>query len=126
MHVLDPAKAFPACDARGRYSRELEELRHVAASGVYAIIQANEILYVGESHSGRLFDTITRHFREWRPENDPQGRRRGGTMYDRRKVRVCYQVTEADTAQTLQYAEIERLRPRDNSIDGNAIDTIPI
>lgn len=99
------------------------------ASGIYAVTdQAGKVLYVGESHSGRLYDTITRHFRDWSidPKNDALGRRRGGTTYDRHRVRVCFVVTEPGTAQALQYAEIERLRPRDNSIDGKAVDVIPV
>lgn len=34
--------------------------------------------------------------------------------------------SQPDTAQTLAYAEIERLRPRDNSIDGKAVDYIDV
>jgi excinuclease UvrABC nuclease subunit len=36
-------------------------------SGVYLIrrILTDEILYVGESHTGRLYETLTRHFQNW-------------------------------------------------------------
>lgn len=132
--ILDTAKAFPVTRpvARGksrRYAEALELLRPHRASGIYAVTdQAGKVLYVGESHSGRLYDTITRHFRDWSidPKNDALGRRRGGTTYDRGRVKVCFVVTEPGTAQALQYAEIERLRPRDNSIDGKAVDVIPV
>lgn len=125
--LLDIHQAKPVADLRGRYAPHVEALRRGKHSGVYAIFRGRECLYVGESHTGNLFGTITRHFRQWKldPSKDAQGRRRGGTMYDRRKVRVVYVIIEHDVAQVLQYAEIERLRPRDNSIDGKAVDVVP-
>lgn len=124
--ILDLGESVPAI-VGGKYHPHLAAIRSTRSSGIYAIVAGRSVLYVGESHSGRLYDTITRHFREWKidPRKDAQGRRRGGTQYDRRKVRVVYVITEPDTAQTLQYAEIERLRPRDNSIDGKSVDVIP-
>jgi excinuclease UvrABC nuclease subunit len=110
-----------------RYHPLLAQLRGVKASGVYAIAdRSGRVLYVGESHSGRLYDTITRHFRAWAidPRNDPAGRRRGGTMYDRREVRVAYVVTDPSVAQAFQFAEIDRLTPRDNQVQGKSRDTI--
>lgn len=126
--ILDTTKAFGVSAPGGKYHADLVSIRHSKACGIYAIIEGRRVLYVGESHSGRLYDTITRHFRDWKidPSTDALGRRRGGTTYDRYKVRVVFVVTEPDTAQTLQYAEIERLRPRDNSIDGKAVDVIPV
>lgn len=132
--ILNPARAFLACPRLGTtkryapYHPELAALRRTRASGIYAIVEGGEVLYVGESHTGRLYDTITRHFRKWEidPERDAQGRRRGGVPYNRYKVRVVYVITEPDTAQALQYAEIERLRPRDNSIDGKRVDVLPV
>jgi len=115
--VLDLARAFPVLGPDGRYHPELRDLAGRRASGVYAILEGRRVLYVGESHTGRLYDTITRHFRRWKidPARDALGRRRGGTTYRRGAVRVVYRVTEADTAAALQYAEIERLDPRDNT-----------
>lgn len=118
--MLKLKDAFPAAGPLG-YHDNLEELRAYKASGVYAILKGRQVLYVGESHTGRLYDTITRHFREWRPFHDPQGRRRGGTMYRRQDVRVIYCVTPADQAQQLQYEEIQRLRPKDNTLDGASV-----
>lgn len=111
--------AFPATGPDGRYHPHLAELRSYEASGVYAIIEGKRVLYVGESHTGRLYDTITRHFRKWRidPANDRIGRRRGGTTYDRDAVRVIYLITATTEAQDVQYAEIQRLGPEDNQID---------
>lgn len=117
------ADAFPALGKDGRYHPHLAELRDYQASGVYAIVSPRGlVLYVGESHSGRLYDTITRHFRAWKVDRftDAQGRRFGGTTYDRNKVRVIYLVCNAGEAQERQYAEIQRLQPRDNINDGSS------
>lgn len=116
---LQTKDAFPATGPDGRYHAHLAELRSYEASGVYAILKGNRVLYVGESHTGRLYDTITRHFRSWRvdPANDRLGRRRGGTTYDRHASRVIYLITDPREAQDVQYAEIQRLGPEDNQID---------
>lgn len=110
---------IPAVDRSGAYHPALDALRHIHASGVYAILDDNsgECLYVGESHTGRLFDTITRHFRRWRinPHTDATGRRRGGTTYDRTRVSVSYSVTRDDQAQAAQAEWIAELDPRDNT-----------
>lgn len=129
VQLLNLAAAFPAVDRSGKYAPQLEPLRRSRVSGVYAIADASRrTLYVGESHTGRLFDTITRHFRSWRvdPSRDAQGRRRGGTMYDRRRVLVAFVITEPDAAQAFQFAEISRLRPRDNQVEGVTADAIDL
>jgi hypothetical protein len=116
--------AFPATTAglAKHYHPHLAILRGREASGVYAILSSQgAVLYVGESHTGRLYDTITRHFRRWRPQDDPQGRRVGGTTYDRHRSRVIYLVTAPGDAQDIQYGEIQRLEPRDNSNDGSSV-----
>lgn len=119
--ILDPKTAQPAVDHHGHYSAALAALNGRTLSGLYAIVQAGRVVYVGESHTGRLYDTITRHFRDWRidAKHDAQGRRRGGMTYDRERTAVVYAITDADAAPTLQYAEIRRLRPRDNTNDGH-------
>jgi len=50
------------------YPEWLRNLR--GSSGVYVIRDArtSEVLYVGESHSGRVYETLTRHFQEVRHE----------------------------------------------------------
>lgn len=115
---LNLASAKRPTHAGGRrYAPWLDDLTD--KSGVYAIIDAGTraVLYIGESHSGQLRDTITRHFRRWRidPSTDATGRRRGGTTYDRQAVMVAHIVTPADKAIDAQYREIERLKPRDNT-----------
>ena len=126
--ILDTASAFPAMTARNGkrvYHHSLRLLDAKAASGVYAIVDSatRRVLYVGESHTGRLFDTITRHFRSWTmaPGEDSQGRRRGGTTYQRERVSVAYVLTDKRDAQDIQFAEIQRLKPRDNSVDGSTV-----
>lgn len=72
-------------------------------SGAYVIravgLFSSTIVYVGESHAGRLYDTVCRHFQGWRREktrwlgffvpsdNDP------GTTYDREVCEVAVRVT---------------------------------
>lgn len=70
-----------------------------------------------ESHSGRLFGTLTRQLQRWRvdPARDRHGRSEGGTQYDRFAVLVVVVVTRADRAQDVQADEIARLDPADNS-----------
>ncbi len=89
-------------------------------SGVYIIRDAetHETLYVGSS-TGRLYDTLTRHFQIWRrwkgfwagqfaEGHDP------GLTYDRSKVEVAVRLTRADQALDEEARLIQRLRPRDN------------
>ncbi len=120
---LSYGSSFPAVvgGARSAYSPRLRELANLHASGVYVLYDAKtrESLYVGESHSGRLYDTITRHFRAWSPANDPQGRRVGGTTYARERVRIAVQLTGDGEAADHQYAAILAFSPRDNQVRGD-------
>ena len=96
----------------------LRALRH--AYGAYAIRRNGRVLYVGESHKGRLYDTITRHFQGWSraklwwrgflgPATDP------GRVYDRRGSEVAVlRVASAAAAVRLQAHLIGRLDPEDN------------
>jgi len=81
-------------------------------SGAYAIRETDswgrQVVYVGESHSGRLYGTITRHFQTWRGST-------AGLRYDRGRVQVAVCVSEASDAQALQLRLIRRLKPADNS-----------
>ena len=72
-------------------------------------------------HSGRLFQTITRHFQQWRRDkawwsfqfgraHDP------GVTYPRGNVEVAVRVTPASRAIDTQGALMRRLQPRDNVI----------
>lgn len=92
-------------------------------SGVYAIrrpgLLAWEVLYVGESHTGRLRKTLTRHFSGWSrgkdwwsgifgSPNDP------GLTYNRAAVEVRVWLCPAGDAIELQDRLIRKLGPRDN------------
>ena len=79
-------------------------------SGVYAIADlAGRVLYVGESHTGRLYETLTRHLRRWF---------KGGLWqphYDRAKVQLAWRATSANDAQTQEALLIAHYKPRDNT-----------
>lgn len=111
--------------ARGEaYPEWVRNLR--GKSGVYVIRERNrrgdaEVVYVGESHSGKLYETLTRHFQIWRrwkgwwsgqfgEGHDP------GLTYDRERVEVAVRVTSPDDAIDEEARLIRRLRPRDNRI----------
>lgn len=104
--------------ASGAYPQWVRELKH--KSGVYLIRDAtsHELLYVGSS-SGRLYDTLTRHFQTWRrfkgfwkgqyaEGHDP------GLTYDRDEVEVAIRLTRSDNSLDEEARLIHRLRPRDN------------
>jgi hypothetical protein len=89
---------------------------------VYVIRERREgkkpvVVYVGQSSTGRLFETLTRHFQTWRrwkgfwrgqyaEGHDP------GLTYDRASVDVGVRVTDDSFEEEARL--IARLRPRDN------------
>jgi hypothetical protein len=95
-------------------------------SGAYVIRELGadgtpEIVYVGQSSSDRLYDTLTRHFQQWRrwkgfwrgqyaEGHDP------GLTYDRSRVEAAVRITPASRALDEEARLIRRLRPRDNII----------
>jgi hypothetical protein len=91
-------------------------------AGVYVIrnLATREVVYVGSS-TGRLYDTLTRHFQTWRRH---KGFWRGqygeghdpGLTYDRDSVEVAIRVTSASKCLDDEMRLIARLRPRDNLI----------
>lgn len=107
-----------------------------SASGVYAIrvpgfLRSHVVVYVGESHSGRLAKTIVRHFQEWRrgkgfwagmfsgSEADP------GRSYPRAECEVCFETCRASQAVERQRAWIAELGPRDNVLEQPDGDPVP-
>lgn len=61
-------------------------------SGVYVIRDfAGRALYVGESHTGRLYQTLTRHFQRWTGKT-------AGPTYSRGGVMLAVRVTPASRA----------------------------
>ncbi len=102
----------------GEFSPWLRALR--GASGVYFIRQERGfwdeggLVYIGESHTGRLYETITRHFQSW------DGRR---ARYDASRCWVgVRRVRKAEDAIDLQYAAIQKHKPRDNQIKGTTLE----
>lgn len=91
-------------------------------AGVYVIRDADthEVLYVGSS-SGRLYDTLTRHFQTWRRWKDfwkgqySEGADPGLT-YRRAAVEVAVRLTAPSESLDEEMRLIARLRPRDNQI----------
>lgn len=79
-------------------------------SGVYIIREKGflgSILYIGESHTGRLKKTLLRHFQHW------TGKTKGPT-FARSKVEVAIIPTRKENAQEFQNALISEYRPKLN------------
>jgi hypothetical protein len=116
----------PIGNSGERYPAWLRALR--GKSGVYIIRErqrdgSNPIVYVGESHASRLYQTLTRHFQTWRrakkfwagqypgsTSHDP------GLTYDRARCTVAVRVLPGERAMDEESRLIVRLRPRDNLI----------
>ncbi len=111
------------------YPQWVRDLKQKA--GVYVIRDAEsaEIVYVGSS-TGRLYDTLTRHFQTWRrykgfwkgqyaEGHDP------GLTYERDSVEVAVRVTRPDDALDEESRLIHRLRPRDNLLGQRVEEEVP-
>jgi excinuclease UvrABC nuclease subunit len=79
-------------------------------SGVYVIRErGGRVLYVGESHTGRLKKTLLRHFQAWTGKT-------AGPTYSRGDVEIAVIVTPPGGAVARQNALICRLQPKDNTV----------
>jgi hypothetical protein len=91
-------------------------------NGVYMIRSANthQVLYIGESHTGRLFYTLTRHLWDWNGEG-------AGPSYSPQFVEVAVELHgDPDEAIERQFELIRKLDPRDNKQDGHSLlDEVP-
>jgi excinuclease UvrABC nuclease subunit len=67
-----------------------------------------EVLYIGESHSGRLNTTLLRHFQHWTGKT-------AGPTFAASKVEVAVVRCPASRALALQDSLIEEYRPRLNT-----------
>ena len=94
-------------------------------SGVYVIREiqrdgSSEIVYVGESHTDRLYHTLTRHFQTWRRSKKFWTGQYGGQGHDpgltyaRDRVTVAVRVLPTHRTIDEEARLIARLRPRDN------------
>ena len=131
IDVRDPAirnasLSYRPIGASGRYPDWVRALR--GKSGVYLIRErqrdgSNPVVYVGESHADRLYQTLTRHFQTWRrhkkfwsgqytgsQSHDP------GLTYPRARCTVAVRVLPAERAMHEEARLIARVRPRDNLI----------
>lgn len=99
----------------------IRELRH--ASGAYAFKQHGhdgKVVYVGSSE-GRLYDTITRHFQQWKRKKQWWKGMRGeghdpGMVYSRARHCVAIVITSKGQAKVAEGNLIEKLRPVDNLV----------
>ena len=108
----------PVGDGGDDYPDWVRDLKGKA--GVYLIrdLESRELVYIGSS-AGRLSDTLTRHFQQWRrwkgfwkgaygKGHDP------GLTYDRGAVEVAVRLTPPTKSLDEEMRLIARLRPRDN------------
>lgn len=90
----------------------------VGRNGVYLIRDAatREVLYIGESHTSRLYETLTRHLYVWNGKGS-------GPAYHPQAVQIAVMVAETplDDPVADQYALIQELEPRDNIMDGHTL-----
>ncbi len=119
---------YRSVGARGEpYPAWVRELR--GQSGVYVIREDGEVVYVGQSSAGKLYETLTRHLQTWRrwkgfwrgqygEGHDP------GLTYARERVEVAVRITDPDDALDEEARLIARLRPRDNLL-GQPEEPIP-
>ena len=77
------------------------------AHPIIAFLEMAEIQYIGESHTGRLYTTLLRHFQKW------SGKTAGAT-FAASKVEVAVVRCPANRALNLQNAMIEEFRPKLN------------
>jgi hypothetical protein len=91
-------------------------------SGVYVIREIDgDIVYVGSSSAGRLYETLTRHFAAWRRfkgfwKNQYAEGADPGLKYPRDAVEVAVRITSPSDALDQEMRLIARLAPRDNQI----------
>ena len=100
---------YRSARTRGKFAPWLETTK--GRSGVYVIRSTltKTVLYVGESHSGTLYKTITRHFWDW-GDRTKRHHYTVGVL----PVEVGIRLMPASQAQDEQDRLIVRLRPRHN------------
>ena len=88
-------------------------------SGVYVIrekagiiaefLDMADVLYIGESHTGRLYSTLLRHFQRWTGKT-------AGATFSASNVVVAVVRCPANRALDLQNAMIQEFRPKLNIV----------
>jgi len=112
--TLDFRSPLPNDGRRGfaRWVRALD-----GQNGVYLIrdFASAEVLYVGESHTERLYDTLTRHLQQWNGFGS-------GPTFQPERVEVAVILTdEPRDAVYLQYTLIQEYQPPYNDKDGRSL-----
>jgi len=98
--------------------------------GVYAIKENGRVAYVGSSRQ-RLYDTITRHFQQWKRSKQWWKGLRGeghdpGLTYKRAKCQIAVMTCACGDELVQEAKLIERLRPRDNLVaNPDGLDEVP-
>jgi hypothetical protein len=77
--------------------------------------QSRQVMYIGESHSARLYATLTRHFQYWADTFDT-----AGPTYQRADVEVAIIVVDRAHAMRLQNELICMFMPVDNRLECSA------
>ena len=126
LGLRNASLSYRPIGASGRYPDWVRALR--GKSGVYIIRErqrdgSSPVVYVGESHADRLYQTLTRHFQTWRRRKKFWAGQYTGTLshdpgltYDRARCTVAVRVLPGARALTEEARLIARLRPRDNLI----------
>lgn len=107
---------------RDGFSPAVRALYAAKANGVYAIREraTGRVLYVGESHTRRLYHTLVRHLCAWSYRSKRSQRLYHGkqSTYDRHAVEIAFATTDTGAeAIQAQGAWIYALRPTDNVED---------
>src|SRR5207245_2123824 len=77
-------------------------------------VRTRELLYVGESHTDRMYQTLTRHLYSWSGYGS-------GPSYHSVRVEVAVERLHPREANAEQYRLIQSLHPRDNVQDGRSV-----
>lgn len=105
-----PKLIFKSIDKPGRYFPDwLKEYNDRSGAYVIRSKSSKEILYIGESHTGRLAATLKRHFWNWDDEIERQH-----FTFDPNSVEVALYPTTQRAAKAIQDELIEHYMPRYN------------
>ncbi|MDD8018367.1 MAG: hypothetical protein PHP42_08335 [Bacteroidota bacterium] len=94
-----------------RFPQWLNDLGNLSGAYIIRNKTSREILYVGESHTGRLANTIKRHFYSWLDNTD-----REHFTFNDDAVEVAVRITPQKSAKGAQDNLIRRLLPKHNTV----------
>lgn len=105
-----PLTPFRAIEKKGRYFPDwMNEFNKKSGAYVIRSKSSKDVLYVGESHTGRLAATLKRHFWNWDDVIE-----REHFTFDPNTVEVAFYVTTQKAAKPVQDELIEHYLPRHN------------